>query len=138
MNKGSRFVKASQSVCTDGLRTLTLSTACKVPAVAKLTPALSRRRPPSLPPSRAATASDYGNNNRTGRPTLPLQAEERRTFLLRHSYKNVRATISRPVDEVEIRHLLAELLMKILNDWSSPELLSGKTQDMSGKTTPDS
>lgn len=30
-----------------------------------------------------------------------------------------------------MRHLLAELIMKILNYWSLQELLSGKPQDMS-------
>lgn len=37
------------------------------------------------------------------------------------------------MDEVEKGHLLAELLRKLLNDWSSLELLSGKTQDTSEK-----
>lgn len=37
------------------------------------------------------------------------------------------------MDEVEIGHLLAELLRKLLNDWSSLELLCGETQDVPGK-----
>lgn len=37
----------------------------------------------------------------------------------------------RPVDEVEVRHLLAELLLKLPDDRSSQELLGGKTQDVS-------
>lgn len=39
----------------------------------------------------------------------------------------------RPVDEVEVGRLLAELLLKLFDDWSSQELLSGKTQDVSIK-----
>lgn len=36
----------------------------------------------------------------------------------------------RPVDEVEVRHLLAELLLKLPDDRPSQELLGGKTQDV--------
>lgn len=36
----------------------------------------------------------------------------------------------RPVDEVQVRHLLAELLLKLPGDRPSQELLGGETQDV--------
>lgn len=37
----------------------------------------------------------------------------------------------RPVDEVEVRHLLAKQLLKLLDDRSSQEVLGWKPQDVS-------
>ena len=37
----------------------------------------------------------------------------------------------RPVDEVEVRHLLAEQLLQLLDDGSSQKVLGWKPQDVS-------
>lgn len=74
----------------------------------------------------------------TSRNVYPIwfQRRKRTPFLLNclqteNCYRAECTRRHRPVNEMEIRHLLAELLMKLLDDRSSQQLLGGEAQNVS-------